>query len=300
MLFHFVVNPVAGRRTSVPYVQQVTEHLEARGLRTRLYVTRFAGDAKDHVQALDDAVDRLVVVGGDGTLAEVLNGLRPLQVPVGVIPMGTANLVARETRMPRAEDAEATAKALAAAAPWRVDTMRVQGPEGEHVSVATVGVGLDGAIVHAVDDVRQLPGSGGYLRWLAPIADVVRRFPRPPLRIHVDERRTYAGVGCVIQNTRNYGGLFQLSPKARMDSGTLDVMVMKIRARRDILRMLAGGMLKRMHRYRDLCFVRGDRIRIESATRAPVQADGDAAGFTNLSVERLPATLDLLRAPVAT
>ena len=297
MHIRFVVNPVAGRRTSVPYVKTVMEHMQERGVQASIYVTRFAGDGRDHVQGLDEEIDRVVVCGGDGTLAEVVNGLGPRRLPVGVIPMGTANLVARETRMPMARDPQGTAQALSAAAPWRVDLLETTTSLGKRLSLATVGVGMDGSIVHALEDVRNTPGTGGYTRWIPPIVETLANFPRPRLRVHVDERRTYAAVGCVIQNTRNYGGLFQLSPTSAMDSGSLDVMLMRVVARRDLVRIMAGGLLRRLPRYRDLEFVTGDRIRIETQDPAPVQCDGDAAGFADVDVRRLPDALDLLRAP---
>lgn len=297
MHLRFVVNPVAGRRTSVPYVRKVMEHLGERGLQSSIYVTRFAGDGRDHAQALDEGVDRVVVAGGDGTLAEVVNGLGPLRCPVGVIPMGTANLVARETRMPTATDPRETANALAGAARWRVDMMRTRNADGERYSLATVGVGADASVVHALEDVRNAPGMGGYARWAKPITDTLIGYRPLHLRVHIDERRTYAAAACIVQNTRNYGGMFRLSPAAAMDSGTLDVMLMRIVAPRDLIRVMAGALLRCLPRYHDMKFVRGDRVRIESRERAPVQADGDAAGFSDIDIQRLPAALDLLRAP---
>ena len=300
MRVHFIVNPVAGRRTSVPYVQEVMARVETQGIACSMAVTRFAGDGEDHARSLDGDVDRVVVAGGDGTLAEVVNGLGPERCPVGVIPMGTANLVARETRMPAARDVDATARALLASRPWTVDLMQTTSARGTRYSLATVGAGLDGTVVHALEDVRNAPGMGGYARWLAPITDTLRRFPRPTLTIHVDERRTFAAMGCIVQNTRNYGGLFELSPTAAMDSGVLDVMLLRIRARRDLLRLLVGGATRRLTRYHDLRFARGDKIRIECPDRAPVQADGDSAGHTDVTIKRRARALELLRAPPTT
>jgi len=74
MRYHFVVNPVAGRRAALPLAERVRGLLHEAGAETTCHVTSAAGDASLHVAGLDPAaLDRLVVVGGDGTLREVVN-----------------------------------------------------------------------------------------------------------------------------------------------------------------------------------------------------------------------------------
>jgi diacylglycerol kinase family enzyme len=299
MRFHFVVNPVAGRRLALPLVEAVRHALHGQGASTTQYVTTGPGDAATHVRDLEDeATDRLVVVGGDGTLREVVDARpTPLPWPVGLVPMGTANLVGREVRMPLGGRAPRVAAALRAAQPWRVDVLRLrQGDGAVGHAVANVGVGLDAEVVHAVARARA-GGSGGYARWVRPIWESVQAFRFPRLRVTVDERVTYAAAACIVQNAHNYGGIFELSARAALDSGRLDVVLVKARTRRDLLRILAGALARRAGRFHDVRVVPASRVRVRCASSVAVQADGDPAGRTDLEVERVPEGLTLLRAP---
>ncbi|MDJ0975703.1 MAG: diacylglycerol kinase family protein, partial [Planctomycetota bacterium] len=95
MRYHFIVNPVAGRGRVTTILDDVQTMLREHGFEVSRYVTKAAGDAGVHVATLGpDEVDRVVVVGGDGTLREVVNGMPPpLPWPIGIVPVGTANLV---------------------------------------------------------------------------------------------------------------------------------------------------------------------------------------------------------------
>lgn len=299
MRFHFVVNPAAGRRMALPLVDSVTALLRAAGAETTRYVTQAAGDAAAHVATLaDDHADRVVVVGGDGTLREVVNARPPpLPWPVGIVPMGTANLVGREVRMPLDHRAARIARGLLEGEPWRVDLLRMRRQDGgiDH-AVANVGIGLDAEVVHAVSRMRA-GGSGGYKRWVRPMWDTLRTFTFPRLRVTVDDRITYAAAAVIVQNAHNYGGIFELSPDAALDSGALDVLLVRARTNRDLFRILFGAWTHRVQRFNDVKILRGSRVRLRSMTRAPVQADGDPAGHTDLEVDLVPGGLTLLRAP---
>ncbi len=299
MHFHFVVNPAAGRQQALPLVEAITKALEAGGAKATRYVTTAAGDGAEHVRTLAaDACDRLVVVGGDGTLREVVNARAlPLPWPVGIVPMGTANIVGREVRMPLDQRAPRMAAGLLASEPWTVDVIQLTRADGTlERAVANAGVGLDAEIVRAVSEVRD-GGSGGYKRWIRPIIDSFSSFRFPKLRVTVDDHITYAAGAVIVQNARNYGGVFELSPDARLDSGSLDVMIIRARTNRALFGILFSAWTKRAPRNKDVKFVRGQRVSLRSSKQAPVQADGDPAGWTDVDLELLPGGLTLLRAP---
>ena len=300
MHYHFIVNPVAGRSTSTPLAEAVAEGLTREGHEATLYVTEGAGYAARHVAALaPDAADRIVVVGGDGTLREVV-GARPppLPWPVGLVPMGTANLVGREIRMARRRAVEPLVQGLLAAEPWDVDLIRLtQGTRVSH-AVANVGVGADAEVVHAIEALRKQPGaSHNYAQWVRPILHTIRGFGFPALRVTVDDRRTWLATGVVVQNAYNYGGMFALAPEASLDAEGLHVTLMRARTHRELMMLLASAATRRLARERKARLVVGHRVRIEARKRVPVQADGDAAGWTDVRLERLPKALTLLRAP---
>jgi diacylglycerol kinase family enzyme len=303
MRLHLVVNPVAGRNRAAPLAAAVAARLEALGAEADVFFTRGPGDAARHVAALTpDACERLVVVGGDGTLREVVNA-RPLPLPwpVGLVPMGTANVVGRELGMPLGSDEERHARALLAALPWRVGVLELERPgRPRELAVANVGAGLDAAIVRAVAAERtRRAGLGGYAVWVRPILASVRVWAFPPLTVRLDGGRALEARAVVVQGAHSYGGLFELAPDAALDADLLRVSLIDAPTRRDLLRLLARAAVRHASRDHHLHTFRARTVTIEAAAPLPLQADGDPAGDTPLTVTLRRDALTLLRVPPA-
>jgi diacylglycerol kinase family enzyme len=162
------------------------------------------------------------------------------------------------------------------------------------LALAVVGVGLDAEIVGAVAQARR-GGSGGYGRWLVPIARTLLRHAPPALEVSVDGGPPVRGGAAVVQNTLCYGGLFRLHPEARLDDGRLEVVVLRKAARRDHFRMLVAAFTNRVGKDRGVTLLSGTRVEVRAARPAPVQCDGDPAGETPLSAWVVPGALTLLR-----
>jgi len=95
-------NPVAGRGRAARRITALELHLCRAGHEVEVFLTETGGDARRRASQVRDGIDRIVVVGGDGTLNEVLNGLPdPAKTPLLLLPMGTANVLARELGLPR-------------------------------------------------------------------------------------------------------------------------------------------------------------------------------------------------------
>jgi diacylglycerol kinase family enzyme len=303
MHFHLVVNPVAGRNRAAALGEELRERLTHHGASADLYRTTAPGDALAHAAALHaDAADRLVVVGGDGTLREILNARAlPLPWPVGLVPVGTANVVGRELRMPLAAPADLLARALLQAEPWTVNVLECARGDGTvERALANLGAGLDAAIVVAVAQERAAhAGLGGYVRWVRPILRTIARFRFPRFTVTVDGARTYEGTAVVVQGGHNYGGLFRLARAAALDAAVLHVTIVTAQNRRDLLRVLARAAFRPAQGDRDVLHVTGREVHVASDLPAALQADGDPAGMAPVTVRLLPRAVTLLRAPAA-
>ena len=96
---------VHGARADRADLRQTVSWVRERGHAVHVRVTWGAGDAASHAaQAADRGTDVVIACGGDGTLNEVVNGLDGYDVPLGVIPLGTANDFARQTGIPQVAD----------------------------------------------------------------------------------------------------------------------------------------------------------------------------------------------------
>lgn len=294
MRIHLVANPTAGRGRARGLVAALVAEIGRRGSTATVHWTTGPGDAGAHVATLDPAaLDRLVSVGGDGTLNELVNGRPPpLPWPVALVPLGTANLVARDAGVPLRGDVAALVRTILEGTPWTVDLLETD----RGFALANAGVGLDAEVVRAVAEARR-GGVGGYLRWIGPIARTFVRYVPPVLEVLVDGRARAKGGGVVVQNTLCYGGLFTLARGARMDDGRLEVTVLRQANRRNYFLMLLGAFLGRLDRDRGVSILAGTRVEVRSATPAAVQIDGDPAGATTLAVRVRPAALTLLRPP---
>jgi diacylglycerol kinase family enzyme len=301
MRVHLVVNPVAGRGRAASVAEALVEALKTEGASATMYPTTSREDAAAHFAALSpDMADRVVVVGGDGTLRDAVNArVHPLPWPLGLVPVGTANVVGRELRMPLGAPPAARARALLTAEPWAVNAMELARPDGTREwAVANAGAGLDAAIVHAVSKVRTTRGgAGGYAVWVRPVLATIAQFRFPRLRVTVDEGRIYEGTAVIVQGAHSFGGIFTLSKDAALDALDLHVSILTGRTRRDLLRLLVRSTMRPVSSDRDVIHLRAREITIESDPPVPLQADGDPAGETPVRIRLLPRALSLLRAP---
>ena len=294
MRVHVVANPTAGRGRVPRLLDELTTALGARGASVTVHRTTGRGDAARHLAGLDPAAaDRLVVVGGDGTLHEAVNGRpTPLPWPTAIVPVGTANLVARDAGMPLRADGDALARIVVEGTPWTVDLLETD----RGLSLANVGVGIDAEVVSAVASARS-GGLGGYAKWIRPILGALVRYQAPHLSVTVDKGPEIEGGAVVVQNTFCYGGLFTLAPDARMDDGRIEVTVLERASRRDYFRMLSKAYAGRLRGDRGVTMLAGTSVVVRSRARAAVQTDGDPAGETPVSVRVRPKALTLLRPP---
>lgn len=298
--FYLLENPSAGRARGREFLDALTRALVGQGNEVTTYVGGEPGDLARHAATLeDDQLDVLLVAGGDGTVRSVLNGRDDdLPWPVGVVPVGTANLVARETRMFGHKEPQALAEALRTAEPWSVDLLHVEREDGRvEKAISSVGIGLDGELVHMVAELRGAQTtSGGYHKWVKPAWTAFHDYAFPPLSVQVDAKGAFETALAVVQNARNYGGLFTLSPEARLDSGRMDVVTVKARTALDMLRLGLRAGTGVLHRDRQVRIVPATKVRIRATAAVPVQADGDPAGTTDLEITLRRGALTLLRA----
>lgn len=240
--------------------------------------------------AVASGAELVVACGGDGTVNAVAEALADTGVPLGVLPLGTGNLLAANLNLPRRPD-EAIA-VLIRGADRRIDL----GGVGERVFVGMAGLGLDAAMI--ADASEPLKARVG---WPAYVPSIVRhlrdRGERITLRVDGRRVRHSRVKALVIGNVGRLHGGVDLLPDARPDDGLLDVVVLEPSGR------LAGwaGVLVRLLLRRDGSPISRYRARtVEARSRRPVaiELDGDPyRTATALSVRVRPGAL-LVRTPV--
>jgi diacylglycerol kinase family enzyme len=204
-----IFNPVAGRRRAAA-LWRVLDLLVENGVKVEVAETQYAGHAT--LLARDAAREgrgMVVAAGGDGTIAEVANGLIGSDTALGVIPLGTANVLAKEYKLPTAPRAVANALAYQRTRLLWPGIARLEGRE--HVFVQMVGLGFDGAVVHGLQPLlKRVIGRGAYV-WQSLWESVAYRFPK--VRLSVDGT-DYEAASVVVSKGRLYGGPYLLAPNA--------------------------------------------------------------------------------------
>jgi diacylglycerol kinase (ATP) len=267
----------------------VISQLEEMGCHVTVHQTTCAGDAQAAAaRTTKDQYDRIVVAGGDGTVNEVLNGLTPDSPPVGLIPMGTANVLAAEIGLGSQPDE--IARTIAYGEPRPVSLGDVNGRK----FVLMTGVGFDAFVVATVSTpLKRMLGKGAYV--LASLRQFLRgRLPH--FEVHVDGAR-YEAASIIIANARYYGGKFICAPEARMDSPVLQVCLFERRGRLFVALYAVALLLGILHRMPGYRILAAKRIEIRQPDGAAIQSDGDSIGLTPAQVTVMPRAAWLVFPP---
>jgi len=289
-----IVNPAAGQGRP----QEALEALQAAlaPVVGGLVITQGRGDAERAArEAARNGYEAVLAAGGDGTVNEVVNGLLATgmpgeALPLGLVPVGTQNVLAHELGLPVA-DLDATLALLRAGRTRRIDA----GLAGGRHFVLMAGFGFDAQVVREVlRPVKALLGPAAYA-FATVGALATYRSTQVRLRLDGEEVRSEAFL-VVVANAASYAyRQIKLAPFAALDDGWLDVCVFE-RARGDRVGFATQMMavLARRH-LRDprVRYYRGKHLVLESDPPIQGQMDGDTFGETPIEIFVVPRALPI-------
>jgi len=279
-----IFNPVAGRRRATA-LWKVLDLLVESGIKVEVAETQYAGHATLLAREAARAGRPLVVAaGGDGTIAEVVGGLIGSATALGVIPLGTANVLAKEYKLPT------TARAIANTLAYKrtkflwpgIAKLGAESAEDEHVFVQMVGLGFDGAVVHGIKPLlKRVLGRGAYV-FQSLWESVAYRFPRVKLTV---DGISYEAASVVVTKGRLYGGPYLLAPNAASTQPGFQVALFEHPGTFPALLSGAALPLGLLPRCPGVRVIGGREVDF-CATTLPIktQSDGDALATTPLRV----------------
>ena len=273
-----VFNPTAGRRRA-HLLWRVLDVMSASGVRLELAETRHAGHAIELARDAAATGARMVVAaGGDGTIAEVANGLNGSGCSLGVIPLGTANVLAHELGLPF--EARAVAAALAFGRTRNVWPGVATGPSGARVFVQMLGAGFDAHVVQRLPlALKRALGRNAYV--LQALREVARYRFRP-IGVTIDGAATEAGT-VIVSKGHFYGGCYTLAPGATPTAPGFTVALFDRSGPFSALAFGAALPLNLIPRMPGVRLLRASEIVIRT-DQVPMQTDGDSAGSAPLTV----------------
>jgi diacylglycerol kinase family enzyme len=284
-----ILNPAAGKKSSEVVNESLAKHFGG-VIEYDVYETKKSDKPGDIVRArLGDGYDLVVAAGGDGTVSAVADGLVGSAVPLGVIPVGTGNMLARELGLPIDID---KAVALIASAPHsrKIDAMKIDGL----TRVLSASVGLSPLIIGGAS--RKSKNRFGNFAYYWSAARNAFNIKRRYVEVEIDGgTEQFRAVEVVVANC---GKLFKkldpLGPEISLDDGRLDVWILSTKSGFDYPLYICGLITGRLAKLRTNFFTAEKSVTIKSFHPLKVQVDGELAGDTPLSVELLPGALTVL------
>ncbi len=289
-----ILNPAAGQGDPKRVRRQIGGAFAVRGASFDLIETSAAGDAECFAREAADLGYRAVAVcGGDGTLAEVVTGLAGHSVPFGIIPHGTANLVAANLGLPTSVDR--CVEVIVNGTPSPMDLGQLE--DGRYFALIA-GAGWDAEVMRgATRGMKDRLGFGAYL--IAGLKQSVTP-PSALFRLTVDGHEIeiraatvlVANIGRILHYLLPVG--FELAPATSVSDGLFDVCVFAPRSLSDVAAVLWKVASKRYAGDNRMIYFQAREIRIEADPPVISQVDGDVAGTTPLVARVVPGGVNVL------
>lgn len=279
-----IVNPVSGSQNLSALLREVGKRVRAAGSRMTVRVSHAAGAAGRLAADAPADTDVVLVVGGDGTVREVVDGLMAVgrRIPVAVLPTGTENLVAKELGM--SADPARVAATLLAGRPMACDLGVVN---GRHFLMVT-GVGFDAEVVHRV--ARDREGHITHWTYFWPVWRTFWTHRFPKLAVQADGQPVFEGPALVfIGVTSRFSVGFRICRQAKWNDGMLDLCIYPCRSRPKLL-LHAFQTVRGCHdRWEGTVYRKCRKIRIDGDPDVPLEIDGDPGGHLPAEYRVLPA-----------
>ncbi|MFZ2467559.1 MAG: diacylglycerol kinase family protein [Parvibaculum sedimenti] len=276
--FHIILNPIAGARRSA-LLNAVVERLKKGGAEVTVELTERPGHATELARRAAERgrADVIVAAGGDGTINEVAHGLLGQGVPLAVIPLGTANVLAIELSLrPRAAE---IADMLLTGPAHLVGT----GLVGGEIFLLMVGIGFDGVVVHDINPtLKKLSGKGAFV-WAGIKAWA--KGPGHDIRLIADGREKRAQWAVVV-NGRYFAGPYVLSREGDISQPGLMLYLFRNGGRLALIRYLIALGLGRVAKLPDVEILPVRQVRFLEPEGLAVEVDGDARGALPQTVEQ--------------
>jgi diacylglycerol kinase (ATP) len=297
-------NPLSGRRhvRRVADVEAALAVLRQAGVEATLEPTRGQADTPGQArQAIAEGCDTIFACGGDGTVHDVLQGMVGSQAALGVIPLGTANALAHDLRLPfsaaEAARASLTAKPRRTAV-GRVEYLDFDGNRGSRFFIVAAGIGADAHLFYQLNPL--VKGHLGMAAYYAMATRLWLTHPMEKFAVEVDGAETQVSQVLAVR-IRNFGGVLrELAPGASLERDDLRLVLFRTRSRLAYLHYIVRGLFGARWQVGGIDLVHGVRITCQprehraSAARIFVEADGELLGTLPVEISVAPDAVTLL------
>jgi diacylglycerol kinase (ATP) len=298
--FCFVVNPAAGGGLAGRNWRGLQRHLEAAKITHSYYVSDHKGHGRDLARAaLEAGHTNFVVVGGDGTANEVLNGLYPhslqdsIDITLGIIPWGTGNDWARHYSLPSApKDFVRLLQSGSSALQdiGKVSFVNSSGKAGSHFFLNCCGTGFDSYLLEKMDSPR-----GSRLRYFLYVLKCAYKYRGAPLQLDMEGESLHCPVLLLEICIGMFAGAgMRFAPEAVADDGLFEVLLINKLSIPQLLASLVYLYNGRINDHRAVRRWQKGAISIAEGPDQHFHCDGELVGKLPIEIEILPRTLRVI------
>ncbi|NMH75376.1 diacylglycerol kinase family lipid kinase [Bacillus sp. RO2] len=287
-MYYIIVNKLAGNGKGLRMWRETEKLLQEKSLPYQVSFTQHAGHAGELLENIDEnLVQAVVVVGGDGTIHEVVNKLVYSKVALGIVPAGSGNDLARSLGVPF--DVVGALARILEGSHHLIDVPKV----GEEYYISIAGLGFDGKVAEVTNRSRSKRilnklGLGG-LSYVMNIFRVLFTYQPSDVSVEVDGKvNIFENVWLIaVANLPYYGGGIMICPDASGYDGVLDVCVVSGIGRWELLFVFPLAFKGRHIRHRNVTMLRGASIKISQNSSMVMQCDGEIVrnSTTDFSIE---------------
>jgi diacylglycerol kinase (ATP) len=292
----FLVNPASANGKTGKRWSEIARAAHAAGLRGEAIFSERPGQLGDLArEAADEGASLLVVVGGDGTVHEVVNGIAGREgIELALIPCGTGWDFARTHEVPKRLDGALRIAKDGQARPFDLGraTYRADGSEQTAWFANMASVGMSGAVAAKANSTTK--ALGAKTSYLYALGTVFARWKNVELRVRVDEEeRNGLMEDTIVAVGRYLAGGMMITPDAEPDDELFDVLLIGDLTKTELVRVMP-----KIYRGTHLPHPKGEVIRgrtvsIEADDPLPIQLDGEQPGTTPVRFEIAPAAIRL-------
>lgn len=286
-----LVNPTAGKGRAAGVVADVTERLRAGGANVAILVGTDVEHAKSLArQAVDDGVDAVVALGGDGMVHLALNVVAGTDTPLGIVPAGTGNDLAATLQLPTKDPVAAAGVIVEQLTNGRgrpMDAVRV----GEKWFGCVLGAGFDSRVN---DRANRMPWPRGRMRYNLAILAELRVFKPLPFVLEFDgDRWETEAMLVAVGNAKSYGAGMKVTPDAEVDDGVVDVQVLGPLSKPEFLKTFPQ-VFKGTHVHHPAVTIRRAKTVTLSSPGVTAYADGEYLADLPITCETVPGAVRVL------
>ncbi|RMG20626.1 MAG: diacylglycerol kinase family lipid kinase [Bacteroidetes bacterium] len=300
--YFVIINPVSGGGRSKKLWPKIEAQLRDYGLVFQRMFTQDAGDATRLArQAIEQGYRKLLVIGGDGTIHEVVNGIcgqtavSSRRILLAVIPAGTGSDWVKMHGIPR--HYRRAVKLLVEGKNIFQDAGLIGYQRDGHPCTRyfsnVAGLAYDAYVVRRTQN-KARTGLGGSIYYLWKVLSSMFSFPPAELQLKGLERPWSGKVFCLnVAIGRYVGGGMHIAPLSIPDDGNFDITLIRAISPWEVLLNLPKLYNGRLYRHRKIEHFRGASLMVDARPQVPVEADGELLGFTPAEIRILPAALQV-------